>query len=162
MLFIQKGTKEDRCWRNSRMRGYFDKNCLPNSKRWSRGCQSFLVPSYRRILSLPVAYKDESAPFIDVLSRRCPERHRSDDVFHPGYAQFHGLIFLTIILHLDCSASRRRNQHAPLGRRIGIRERRLIMQDQTCMLGGWSTIINLFGVYGRNRRHHRLVYYVEI
>lgn len=52
-----------------------------------------------------------------VHSGKCSERHRSDDVFHPGYVQFHGAYFFN-----DHFASRvarhhvdQHRHHAPFG-----------------------------------------------
>lgn len=87
------------------------------------------------ILSLPVAYKTgEAVAFIDVLFTAVSALSVTglttfsiSDTF-----SFTGLIFLTIILHLGLLGIMTISTIILLllGRRIGIRERRLIMQDQ--------------------------------
>src|SRR5690625_504425 len=87
------------------------------------------------ILSLPVAYKrGVTEPFIDVLFTAVSALSVTglttfsvSDTF-----SFTGLIFLTIILHLGLLGVMTISTIILmlLGRRIGISERRLIMQDQ--------------------------------
>jgi len=87
------------------------------------------------ILSLPVAYKTrETEPFIDVLFTAVSalsvtglSTFSISDTF-----SFTGLLFLTIILHLGLLGVMSISTIILmlLGRRIGLSERRLIMQDQ--------------------------------
>lgn len=99
------------------------------------------------ILSLPVAYKEgESAPFIDVLFTAVSALSVTGlTTFSiPDTFSFTGLIFLTIILHLGLLGIMSISTVIMLllGRRIGIRERRLIMQDQNMYkFGGMVQLI---------------------
>src|SRR5690625_4114016 len=87
------------------------------------------------ILSLPIAYKEGKAvPFIDILFTAVSalsvtglSTFSISDTF-----SFTGLIFLTIILHLGLLGVMSISTIILilLGRKIGISERRLIMQDQ--------------------------------
>src|SRR5699024_11821955 len=87
------------------------------------------------ILSLPIAYEQgEVEPFIDVLFTAVSALSVTGlTTFSVADTySFTGLIFLTIILHLGLLGvmSISTSILLLLGRRIGISERRLIMQDQ--------------------------------
>lgn len=99
------------------------------------------------ILSLPIAYKEGRAvPFIDILFTAVSalsvtglSTFSVSDTF-----SFTGLIFLTIILHLGLLGVMSISTIILmlLGRKIGISERRLIMQDQNLYnFGGMVQLI---------------------
>lgn len=99
------------------------------------------------ILSLPIAYQEgKTVPFIDVLFTAVSALSVTGlTTFSiPDTFSFTGLIFLTIILHLGLLGIMTISTIILLllGRRIGIRERRLIMQDQNMYnFGGMVQLI---------------------
>lgn len=99
------------------------------------------------ILSLPIAYQEgETVPFIDVLFTAVSALSVTGlTTFSiPDTFSFTGLLFLTIILHLGLLGVMTISTIILLllGRRIGIRERRLIMQDQNMYnFGGMVQLI---------------------